>query len=573
MGGLPLASSSTFSVPRPELIPLSIDPELWSMAEHRIHEIICTTQPALESEKKREEAISYIIALIKAHYTTEVFAFGSVSLKTYLPDGDIDLTLLSHRDIEDELTRGVLEILHCHEHDSKFVVQDVQYVEAQVKIIKCLVNGTSVDISFNQLSGLSALCFLEQVDQIIGKDHLFKKSIILIKAWCYYESRILGAIHGLFSTYALEILVLHIFNMFHSSLIGPLAVLYKFLDYYSSFDWDNYGVCVNGVFAISSLPDIVVELPVGCESRLLLGPDFLRYCQETFAVPVRALEDGMQEFQVKSINIVDPLKESNNLGRSVRRGNFYRIQSALPFGARKLRQILTGPGECLAAGLENFFRNTIGRNGRGQRPDADNPVPPFGTGRSEACDLNGDYDRCHSGLLQGQWYHNYQLPNHFHQLSSPPSQNVSRYLSDFLARFWQERRNVFSQIGTESFMQREMPVVFPCPAKRCVPVTGINLWYTRPKGTGTYIPDAARYAEIWYTMRHYRHYPPQSRQSRSPMISVTGMEVDTPSDSSSPTSDYSSSYSSDASVDVPTEEATEQENEESRRERDASEED
>lgn len=33
----------------------------------------------------------------------------------------------------------------------------------QVKIVKCLVQNTIIDISFNQLGGLSALCFLEQV--------------------------------------------------------------------------------------------------------------------------------------------------------------------------------------------------------------------------------------------------------------------------------------------------------------------------------------------------------------------------------------------------------------------------
>jgi len=63
-----------------------------------------------------------------------------------------------------------------------------------------------------------------QVDRLVGKDHLFKRCIILIKAWCYYESRILGAHHGFFSTYALETSVLYIFHQFHSSLNAPLAV-------------------------------------------------------------------------------------------------------------------------------------------------------------------------------------------------------------------------------------------------------------------------------------------------------------------------------------------------------------
>ncbi len=44
------------------------------------------------------------------------------------------------------------------------------------------------------------------------------------KAWCYYESRLLGAHHGLLSSYALEVLVLHICNVFHSTVSTPLQV-------------------------------------------------------------------------------------------------------------------------------------------------------------------------------------------------------------------------------------------------------------------------------------------------------------------------------------------------------------
>ncbi|CAL1381301.1 unnamed protein product [Linum trigynum] len=485
-------TSSTFHCPKPDVNPLSIDSELWLMAEHRIFEILCCIQPALASEKKRDEVISYVSRLIKAHYRSEVFAFGSVPLKTYLPDGDIDLTILSHQNTEEGMAEGVSDILQGHEHDPKFDVKNVQYIEAQVKIVKCLVNDISVDISFNQMAGLSALCFLERVDQILGNDHILKRSIILIKAWCFYESRILGAYHGLISTYALEILVVHIFNLFHSSLSGPLAVLYKFLDYYSSFDWDNHGVCINGVFKISSLPDIVV-VPAENGSRLLLGPDFYNYCKETFAIPVKELDSGRHDFVVKHINIVDPLKDSNNLGRSVSRGNLHRIKCALTFGAQKLRGVLNGPGEYIGMGLEKFFANTLGRNGTGQRADANSPVPAFGTGRSDACDLNGDYDRCHSGLLQGQWYHNYRLPDHFHNIPSTllsPSEILTKNSQIFS---W-TGQNGHPQKGTKAFLQRGLPGLCPCPSKRCT--TGID-GLGNLRGTGTYIPDMARYKEIW----------------------------------------------------------------------------
>lgn len=169
----------------------------------------------------------------------------------------------------------------------------------QVRLLKCLVDNIVVDISFNQIGGLCTLAFLESMDRRVDREHLFKKSIILVrdqgtakrrrrltdratqllqlrsaqglsktdaqrsthpgcwaralltdwvrsrcqlwsltfstvgdchgyfaqvKAWCYYESRLLGAHHGLISTYALETLVLYIFNLYHRELNSPLEV-------------------------------------------------------------------------------------------------------------------------------------------------------------------------------------------------------------------------------------------------------------------------------------------------------------------------------------------------------------
>ena len=66
------------------------------------------------------------------YHRFQVFAFGSVPFKTYLPDGDIDLTILSHQPMEKELAEGVLNHLKKHVHDPRFKVKNVQYIEAQV---------------------------------------------------------------------------------------------------------------------------------------------------------------------------------------------------------------------------------------------------------------------------------------------------------------------------------------------------------------------------------------------------------------------------------------------------------
>ncbi|XP_052877268.1 agamous-like MADS-box protein AGL21 [Gossypium arboreum] len=114
----------------------------------------------------------------------KMFPFGSVPLKTFLPDGDIDLTALSHQNMEENFARYICSILQDNQQNSEVLVQDVQYIRhsyhfsflshgclvaakfercLEVKIVKCTVNDIPVDISFNQTAGLSALCFLEKV--------------------------------------------------------------------------------------------------------------------------------------------------------------------------------------------------------------------------------------------------------------------------------------------------------------------------------------------------------------------------------------------------------------------------
>ncbi|KAE8718270.1 putative serine/threonine-protein kinase WNK5-like [Hibiscus syriacus] len=351
--------------------------EYWKKAEEATEGIIAQVQPTVVSEDRRKAVIDYVQQLLKNYLGCEVFPFGSVPLKTYLPDGDIDLTAFGGLNFEEALANDVCSVLERGDHNkaAEFVVKDVQLIRAEVKLVKCLVQNIVVDISFNQLGGLCTLCFLEQVDRLIGKDHLFKRSIILIKAWCYYESRILGAHHGLISTYALETLVLYIFHLFHSSLDGPLAVLYKFLDYFSKFDWESYCISLNGPIHISSLPDFVVETPENGGGDFLLSDDFLKQCVEMFSVPPRAFETNSRTFPQKHLNIVDPLRENNNLGRSVSKGNFFRIRSAFTYGARKLGRILSQAEESIAEELCKFFSNTLDRHGSGQRPDVQDPAP------------------------------------------------------------------------------------------------------------------------------------------------------------------------------------------------------
>ncbi len=69
----------------------------------------------------------------------QVFPFGSVPLKTYLPDGDIDLTAFAGINAEEALSNGVVAVL-CREEqngNSEFIVKDVQLICAEVIVLSC----------------------------------------------------------------------------------------------------------------------------------------------------------------------------------------------------------------------------------------------------------------------------------------------------------------------------------------------------------------------------------------------------------------------------------------------------
>ncbi|KAK1275071.1 hypothetical protein QJS04_geneDACA004126 [Acorus gramineus] len=296
-----------------------LDVVRWAAAEGRTAELIARIQPNEFSNERRDAVSNYVQRLISQCFSCQVFTFGSVPLQTYLPDGDIDLTVLSeNQTLKDTWATMLRDLLEREEKSqtAEFRVKEVQYIQAEV-------------------------------NALIGKNHLFKRSIILIKAWCYYESRTLGAHHGLISTYALEILVLYIFHVFNNSFAGPLEVLYRFLEFFSNFDWDNFCVSLWGPVPISTLPQIAV-----------------------FSVFPGAREQHGPPFAPKHFNIIDPLRMNNNLGRSVSKGNFFRIRSAFAFGAKMLTSLFECPMEDIVAEVNQFFMNTLDRHGSGIRPDA-----------------------------------------------------------------------------------------------------------------------------------------------------------------------------------------------------------
>ena len=354
--------------------------------------------------------------------TAQVTAFGSVPLRTYLPDGDIDVCLLGPHELlsRDDWTvrlRAHVERAEAAAAEAsaelgspaaEFAVSEIHIIHAEVKLMKLICDGVVVDVSANQFGGLAALGFLEEVNAFIGKGEIFKRSIVLIKAWGFYEGRLLGAHHALISTYALETLVLYIFNRFHKELSTPLEVLHKFLVFFADFDWDKFAVSVHGPVPLEDLDKVTG--PIGKRPEVhaegaLLTPDFMwrmmdKYGNESVSAKLGGGANSTPRHMArKYLNVVDPLLSSNNLGRSVSQGNAKRIRKALALGAQRLtalRESSTG-GECFGAVrmLEQFFGNTMRHRRLGPMPHLPMaPSTPGFAGRNHADEVSMTPARC-----------------------------------------------------------------------------------------------------------------------------------------------------------------------------------
>ncbi|XP_048632998.1 uncharacterized protein LOC125607197 [Brassica napus] len=117
-------------------LSLSNKPEFWNRMEEATREIIEQVHPTLASEDRRRDVTDYMQRLIKMTLGCEVHAFGSVPLKTYLPDGDIDLTTFGGPWNDDELAHKVLAVLENerekHNVDPRFIIKDVKLIRAEV---------------------------------------------------------------------------------------------------------------------------------------------------------------------------------------------------------------------------------------------------------------------------------------------------------------------------------------------------------------------------------------------------------------------------------------------------------
>ena len=216
-------------------------------------------------------------------YITHVYQYGSFPIKTYLKDADIDITIFFESKIEkrilievplDLINKAIIflkdEFVKYNKQTSFELFSDIKIIMAEIRLLKCKIGLINLDISINNFSGLYKIVLIDYIESQFraqlnknnlfldtsysdNKLNIFRRTLLLIKAWCCYEGNLMGSNIGLMASYTLEILVIYVFNLHYEYIYNEFDGFEKFFELMQKFNWEKniislYGIMPNFTF-------------------------------------------------------------------------------------------------------------------------------------------------------------------------------------------------------------------------------------------------------------------------------------------------------------------------------------
>ena len=322
--------------------------------------ILSYSGPNKELDEYREEKYSIIKNIILKSFQDEpdikiqIFSFGSFPFRSYHRDSDIDLTLILIDKTTDklitsydiELLNKVLNIIEnaLRNYFSQHYNEEyIERIEADVRLIKCKFEGVSFDISVNNFVGLFKFILMHNIEKNYLDNYFYKRTLLLIKTWCYYEGNILGSNIGLLNGYALEVLIIYMFNNYKGKFNSELEAFFTFFNMISKINWENQLVTIYGLYDIELLNkyDLNLENLLNKEEQ----DKELKISYKEISDFVKQFErfndiEKVQNFNVNSktivlgkynMHIIDPIYNTNNLGKSVNFHNSSRMKELFEY--------------------------------------------------------------------------------------------------------------------------------------------------------------------------------------------------------------------------------------------------
>ncbi len=271
-----------------DLVPANVKP---CSIDQRVTELLRVISPTPIALEFRESVTHFISKIVSHALGVWCFAVGGFALNAYLPDEDISLCAYLCQGQEPTWCFKVNELL-CKESSARACNRENVHKEdnnkghvssqsAPIEIsearggggadssssspkktdhhihqlsyvnfinsypfqrISCAVdNKVAINITANCLDDFVVHVLYEDVNKLLGKNHLFKQSLLLIKAWWLYESRAYTGFKLVnpMNEATLFALVFAVVNVHHKVLHTPLQVMAMFFHVYGVLSWEG----------------------------------------------------------------------------------------------------------------------------------------------------------------------------------------------------------------------------------------------------------------------------------------------------------------------------------------------
>ena len=249
--------------------------------------ILDLTGPSQQLEEVRETNFTIVKNIIfnvlnknfPAH-NAYILPYGSYPMKSYLKNADIDITIfLQSKEEEKSIVKEIpidlisnmilliKEEFEITNKKSSFeLFSEIKVINADIRLLKCKIKNISIDISVNNFSGIYKVVLIDYIEKQFknefnkknlfidnsfsdNKIQIFRRTLILIKSWCSFEGNLMGSNIGLMASYALEILVIYIFNIYYNSIYNEFDGFEKFFEFMDKFDWEKSIISLFGIFS------------------------------------------------------------------------------------------------------------------------------------------------------------------------------------------------------------------------------------------------------------------------------------------------------------------------------------
>jgi hypothetical protein len=300
---------------------------------------------------------------------------------------------------------------------------DIRIIMADIRLLKCKIGSISLDISINNFSGLFKIVFINYIENqfqsqfnknnffldspyVDNKINIFRRSLLLIKGWCLLEGNLMGSNIGLMASYTIEILVIYIFNIHYEYIYNEFDAFEKFFEFMENMDWENNVISLFGIFSnqyfhtlLSSLKfkiqkdkknSIEINEPFWyINNKTQINSLKMNLFNESSCEPllkitelkkmissinksidniylkqkVKIINESLFE---KSINILDPINNCNNLGKSISLHSYSKMKQVIIYLNKQLKSIhktrKKGNPFLYLNSLLNLFKTTLSKN-------------------------------------------------------------------------------------------------------------------------------------------------------------------------------------------------------------------